>query len=222
MGGEPTIWAWLAFWVQIALAVYAFFVFVADRVPGLAGVGAVVRKASWKLLMIFIQRWGDWLICYIYGPLWRTIISLPRTLWSGPPPPPEAAPVSRLSVPLPGALPGAYVVPEALSTPQNAPFAPSAVRPSAPSAPVEPPAPPAPAAVERLTVDRSREALIEALLAAGWSATQIREQLRGANATTGQEIEAARARLAEASAPRATPLARRALADGVAFREPAP
>jgi hypothetical protein len=107
---------------------------------------------------------------------------------------PLAAPVIR--------LPRDYVTRTDAIPHQQAPSAPSVVRPSAPSA------------LERLQVDRTREGLLDALVAAGWSTTQIRAHLKGTNEVIGQEIEAARARLA---APVVTPLAGRVVPPGVRF-----
>jgi hypothetical protein len=66
------------------------------------------------------------------------------------------------------------------------------VRPSAPSVELPP-------ELEALTVDRSRAALIAALVAAGWNTGQIRAVLKGANDVTGKEVEAERQRQGLAS-----------------------
>lgn len=214
MGPEPTIWEWVVFWVGVIIVVYAFWVFVADRIPGLAGVGTVTRKASVKLFFIFVDRAGGWLIRWVYAPIGRAIVGLARALWSGPQPAREAAPpvpVTTIAVP----LPRSYVAGVGRAPHQNAPSAPSAVRPSVSSAADPPSRPAVPPAVERLMADRSREALLDALVAAGWSTTQIRGQLRGANDAIGREVEAAQARLERR---RATPVAGRELAEGVEFR----
>lgn len=190
----PTMLDWVLFVVSMLLVGYAALAFLADRVPGLAGAGAVTRKASRKLFLIFVDRVGGWLV-QVYAAIWRAFVGLLRTLWSGPRPDPEPAPVSTIFVP----LPASYVAGSAEIPPPDAPSAPSAVRPSAPSAALPP-------AVAQLMADRSREALILALVAAGWSTTQIRTHLRGANDAIGAEVEAARQRL---EAPRQTPVAGR-------------
>jgi hypothetical protein len=216
---EPTFWQWAMFLASVALSFYALWVFISDRVPFLGRAG----DALGRLLLVAVARFGDFAIDYVYLPIGRAILRLlvgfwhlPGILWRGTSGPilatagaDQPAPVSRISVP----LPTAYVTAGAEAPHQNAPFAPSAVRPSAPDRPL---VPVVPVAVERLMVDRSREALLDALVAAGWSTTQIRGLLRGANDAIGAEVEAARARLA---APRATPVAGRQLADGVEFRD---
>lgn len=68
-----------------------------------------------------------------------------------------------------------------------------------PSAPSVPSSVELPAQVEALMVDRTRAALIAALVAAGWNTGQIRAQLKGANDVTGKEVEAERQRQGVAS-----------------------
>lgn len=46
-----------------------------------------------------------------------------------------------------------------------------------------------------LQLDRTRAAVVKALVRAGWSVSEIRGAVRGANDAIGQEIEAARAEL---------------------------
>jgi hypothetical protein len=71
----------------------------------------------------------------------------------------------------------------------------------------------------------SKDALLAALIAAGWGYSEIRAVLKNDSNTFRDEFEAARARLAQPpGAPRQTPLAERELPDGVEFprRQPAP
>jgi hypothetical protein len=65
-----------------------------------------------------------------------------------------------------------------------------------------------PAELEALMVDRSRAALVAALVAAGWNTGQIRAQLKGDNGVTGKEVEVERKRQGLTSeAPRLVPIA---------------
>lgn len=58
------------------------------------------------------------------------------------------------------------------------------------------------AALLAITVDRSRPALIGALVAAEWKTGEIRAVLKGDNGAIGVEVDAARARLGIAEMPR--------------------
>jgi hypothetical protein len=51
--------------------------------------------------------------------------------------------------------------------------------------------------VERLKLDRNRQAVILALVSAGWNTTEIRGVVRGANDTIGTEVDEAKATLDE-------------------------
>lgn len=49
--------------------------------------------------------------------------------------------------------------------------------------------------IERLEVDRTKQALIELLVYSGWTVDEVRAVLKGANADLGDEVKAARKRL---------------------------
>lgn len=209
--GQPTLWDWVTFFISLFLIAYAIWLVASSRLPFLDGAGRAMGRLTYRAA----DRAGRWTIVWIYWPIfkaiWRLAVALwelPGVLWRGPAPEPPPAPVSRVAV----SLPATYVAGNDDGSRQDAPSAPSVVRPSGSSAPD--PAPAAP--VSRLAVDKSREALIDELVAAGWSTTQIRGLLKGTNEAIGQEVEAARARLA---APRATPIAGRELPADARFRE---
>lgn len=64
--------------------------------------------------------------------------------------------------------------------------------------------------IERLQLDRSKQALIELLVYSDWDVSQIRGVIKGDNGVLGQEIEAARQRLGkQPSAHYKTPIAGR-------------
>lgn len=213
---QPTPWEWVGFWASMALLGYACWHLISGLLSGARRAQAETgqRDSSKRGLHPAIEvaaRMGDWTIDYLYLPIWRALVGVLRALLRDPPAPAQRATVSTISVP----LPAAYVAGMERMAHQNAPSAPSAVRPSVSSAPDPDPRAVARPALERLTTDRSREALLDALVAAGWSTTQIRSQLRGANDALGAEVEAARRRL---EAPRSTPVAGRELGPGVEFR----
>jgi len=83
------------------------------------------------------------------------------------------------------------------------------VRPSAPSVAVR--------AAEALQRDRSRQTLVTALVAAGWSTAEIRDRLVGANDAIGAEVKAARAALGLDDGAAVTPIAGRPVPPGVSF-----
>lgn len=200
---QPTIWAWLQFSGSIALLCFGIFVLVADRVPALAGLSTVVRKASWKLFLIGVDRLGGFLLV-VYGAIGRAAWGILVALWSGSQRDEEGETVNPSA-----ATAATYVAGAEQGSHQNAPSAPSAVRPSVPSAADVAPRATVPPAVEKLMLDRSRSQVILALVAAGWSTDQIRAVIKGANATIGEEVEQARARLAAGEQQRATPIAER-------------
>lgn len=213
--GQPSLWDWITFCISLFLIAYAIWLVASSRLPFLDSAGRAVGRFTFRAA----DRAGRWTIVWIYWPIfkaiWRLAVALwelPGVLWRGPRQEPPPAPVSRVRV----GLPAAYVAEGETITLQNAPSAPSVVRPSAPSGLFAPSAAEQPPAPPRLMVDRSREALIDELVAAGWSTTQIRALLKGTNEAIGQEVEAARARLAS---PRVTPLAGRELPADARFRE---
>lgn len=206
---QPTLWEWAVFFVSLGLMAYAAWLLAAAYVPGFAGLSRLFGRG--------VDRAGRWTIVWFYWPLFLAIRrvaivvwELPGHLWRGPREEPTPAPVAILSV----SLPASYVAGAAEGVHQNGPSAPSAVRPSVPSAPIASAAPVVPPAVAQLTIDRSREGLIAALVAAGWSTTQIRGVVKGTNKAIGQDVEAARARLA---APCLTPIAGRELGAEIVF-----
>lgn len=79
-----------------------------------------------------------------------------------------------------------------------------------------------PSAVRDITLYRTREQLIAALVAAGWGVGEIRSVLRGDNGKIGEEIAAARARLGggvPSPEPARTPLAGRPIPPGIRFSD---
>lgn len=76
----------------------------------------------------------------------------------------------------------------------------------------DPPAPPTeapgalPPAIRALLTDRTREAGILALVAAGWSGTEIRDFIKGDNERIGKEVRAAQEQLGIVPAPRRLPV----------------
>lgn len=195
-----SFWEWVQFLVPLALLCVGLFVLAGQQIPALAGAATVVRKATIKIFLILVDRVGGWVIDVTALAL-RAAWELLRYLWAGPR---RGETVNRFDD---GDL--AYVPPPAQATPIDPPSAAPSVRPSAPVAPDRPALPPA---VERLMVDRSREAVILGLVAAGWNTEQIRGVLKGTNAEIGVEVKQARERLANPQAAQATPVAGRATA----------
>jgi hypothetical protein len=208
---QPTFWQWAGFLVSIGLTLYAFWHLITGLLsrgrPGpdrhtarRRGVTRVLALRLWYGTVNVVGGFG-WALIVAVGRavrgLWRALVG--ERLATA-----TAVPVKGFSEPL-----ETYVALPAKIVRLNTSSAPSAVRPSASSAPDRPAAPAIPPALERLMVDRSRGALVEALVAAGWSKTRIREELSGANAAVGAEVDAAAARLEAARAPRETPLAQR-------------
>jgi hypothetical protein len=73
-----------------------------------------------------------------------------------------------------------------------------------------------------LTLYRSREALLRALVAAGWKTGEIRAVVKGDNALIGQEVQAARRALGlEEEGVQRSPIAGRPIPPGVVFQEDA-
>jgi hypothetical protein len=216
---QPTALQWAIFLLSMGLTVYAFWHLgsgLLSRVlPAREQPQRSSAPAEESMFWVVVERLSTFLIRWFYGPIlkavWRLLVfawELPGLLWRGSREADPPAPVLRLSV----GLPVTYVTSGTQEPHQNAPSARSAVCLSAPSAAEQPVSAALPAELERLMVDTTREALIEALLIAGWNVGQIRAQLRGDNGKIGQEIEAARARLAAREAPRETPIAGRATA----------
>lgn len=205
---QPTVWAWIQFGVSIALLAYGLLVFAADRIPGLASTGTVLRKASWKLLLIVVDRVGGWLL-RLYAMIGRAAWRLLVVLWRGPDPEADeeepvkpSAPSVTAYVPLPALVPP--------TEPQTAPGL------SGLSAPEVPHAPAAPAVVVPETLDTgSRKRAIALLLVDGWGTGQIRKVLVGDNGEIGRETAELRRLLGlfedapPPTAPYETPLARR-------------
>lgn len=100
MGGQPTLWDWITFGLGMLLLAYALYLFVVDRVPGLAGGRQASRGRSGPAWLERLGQAGDLCIDYLYLPIWRAIRGLWRALW-GAPPPAAAAPVVSIDVPLP-------------------------------------------------------------------------------------------------------------------------
>lgn len=210
MDQQPTVWEWAVFWLGTALTLYAFWHLASGLLArGRPAAPPAPRASLGAILYHAADRFGAWTIRWFWAPIgraaWRLARlawELPGLLWRGPAPAPSPAPVSRLSA----GLPADYVAGGAEGSPQSAPSVPSVVRPSAPSGLDRALPAPLAAAAERVMLDRSREALIDLMVAADWSTTQIRGQLKGTNEAIGQEVETARVRLAAA---RATPIAQR-------------
>jgi hypothetical protein len=220
MGTQPTVWDWLQLGVGLSLFVYALFVFTGDRVPALAAFSAVLRKASIKLFLIFVDVVGGWLLDF-YGRLFRGAWGVLLHLWRGPAPAAERAPVSVISQARPSALMSRNF--------DDAPDQPADRGLSGLSADFEAPEEPDPAQAYIETLDTgSRQQAVAILLREGWGVGQIRKALVGDSGAIGREAAEARQRMGladPAELPRQTPLAGRELGPGVEFpkqQQPAP
>lgn len=195
---QLTITDWTVFLVSMGLTIYAFW----HLITGLLARGRAEQPAAaerpagtaWRLPWpLRVLAWvGDVSITYVYAPLGRGLANLARALWVGPT-------VSTVS----SSATADYVTSGEEEAPTEPPSSLPSVRPSAETAPDLPPA------LAGITVDRSRESLILALVAAGWNTEQIRAVISGANAKIGEEVKAARERLAAGEALTPTPIAER-------------
>lgn len=192
-----SFWEWVQFLVPLALLCFGLFVLAADRLPGLAGAGTVVRKASVKIVLITVDRLGTFLLdagAAVLRATWGLLLHL----WAGPR---RDDAVNRFAdddldyVPLPDT-----------STSQDRVSVPPSVCLSAPSAPDRAMLPPA---VERLMIDRSRDAALDGFVAAGWGYSQLRALLKNDSNTFRAEYDAAVARVAADTPARVTPIAGR-------------
>lgn len=220
MGGTPTFWDWLQLFLGLALFVYALLIFIGDRVPGMVKGSLILRRASAKVVLIFVDRVGGWLLDFYMG-IAHGIRWLLLTLWRGPEPSPATAgSVNHSSQP---AQP--YVAQSPVGDAQVAQTEPVSVCLSADR---EPEKPAIPSALAALIIDSdldkdtrkaatTKESLLCALIAAGWGYSEIRDVVKANNNTFPAEFEAAKQRLAQPTTPATTPIAGREVPAGVEF-----
>lgn len=204
-GPEPTFWQWVQFWATMTVLFGGLGWLAFRRLPEWmrAGLVAMLRHIPGALFEAFrlLTLGLAWL-----GGLFLWVLTLGHEPFPFRPPVIE---VGRRPAPAVNRFAGStsgYVTSGAGVPPHDPPSSSPSVRPSVETMPNRPDLPPALAGI---IVDRSRESLILALVAAGWNTEQIRAVVSGANAKIGEEVKAARERLEAGELLATTPIAER-------------